>query len=107
MSQPNQEPKQEPIKTKGMYLTELYNEFKEVIKNDKELKAFYSLFELLDCIEDVIYMTSFVFPVKGDGDVTESMLKTVLEGYDIKISDAKFKEFFPTFQEFLTKFRSV
>ena len=93
-----------PVLTKGMYLISLYNEFKEIIEKDKELKEFYSLFELLDNIEDVVYMISFVFPSK---ELTEEILKSIMDGYGITITDSKFKELFPVFKDFLHKFRSV
>ena len=107
MSQSNNEsesekPKQ-PIITKGMYLTELYNKFKKVIQDDTELKEFYELFELLDNIEDVVYMVSLTFP----GNITETKLKTIINGYGMSISEAKFKEFFPIFQDFLEQFKAV
>ena len=102
-SESEQKPKTEPIKTKGMYLTELYNKFKKVIQDDTELKEFYELFELLDNIEDVVYMVSLTFP----GNITETKLKTIINGYGMSISEAKFKEFFPIFQDFLEQFKAV
>jgi len=107
MSQPNNEsesekPKQ-PIITKGMYLTELYNKFKKVIQDDTELKEFYELFELLDNIEDVVYMVSLTFP----GNITETKLKTIINGYGMSISETKFKEFYPIFLDFLEQFKAV
>ena len=108
MSQSNNEsesekPKQ-PIITKGMYLTELYNKFKKVIQNDTELKEFYELFELLDNIEDVVYMVSLTFPV---GELKETTLKEIIKNFGMTITESKFKEFFPIIQDFLEQFRGV
>ena len=94
----------EPVMTKGMYLTKLYNYFKTIIKNDEELKEFFSLFENIDNIEDVVYMISLIFP---PGELSKKSLKSIINGYGINISEAKFIEFFPIIQEFLTSFRSV